>query len=91
MVMEITSHTSPYLEAQIISLAAGEIRSLDVLVAGQARAGTERPCGPELRVLAVSLQGIFLPVLRHSLGTQGSQKPSILAKREWCSVTYRQT
>lgn len=41
MVMETTSHTSPYLEAQIISLAVGVIRSLDVLVAGQAREGME--------------------------------------------------
>ena len=39
MVMEITSHTSPYLEAQIVSLAVGVIGSLDVLVTGQARAG----------------------------------------------------
>lgn len=41
MVMEITSHTSPYLEAQIVSLAVGVIGSLDVWVAGQARAGVE--------------------------------------------------
>lgn len=67
------------------------MRSLDVLVAGQARAGLETQCGPELHVLAVTPPGIFFPVLRHSLGTWGSQKPSILAKREWCSVTYRQT
>ena len=66
------------------------MRSLDVLVAWQARAGLETQCGPELQVLAVT-PGIFLPVLRYSLGTRGSQQPSILAKREWCSVTYRQT